>query len=55
MKKSFDAVKMTREIRNRLSELYWKDKKEYFKQAQSAADKFKIDSLNRKPHKAHVA
>jgi hypothetical protein len=55
MKKSFDAVKMTRKIRDRLSELYWKDKKEYFRQAQTAADKFKADLFSHKPHKVRVA
>lgn len=55
MKKPFDTVKMTRQIRDRLSDLYWKDKKEYFRQAQAAADKCKTELKNRKSRKTHVA
>lgn len=54
MKKKFDTVKMTREIRDKMSELYWKDKDEYFRQIKVAADKFKLDSSKRKKRKAHA-
>lgn len=48
MKKKFDAVKMTRDITDKMAELYWKDKKEYFRQINASAEKFKDRARKRK-------
>jgi hypothetical protein len=55
MRKQFDAVKMIRAIRDRMAELYWKDKKEYYRQIKIAAEKFQSKLAKSKKKEAHLA
>jgi len=41
MKKKFDAVKMTREIREKLSELYFSDREEFYRRMKIADEDLK--------------
>ncbi|NUM81498.1 hypothetical protein HUU42_11895 [bacterium] len=54
MKKHFDAVKMTREIRDKMADLYWNDKNEYYRQIKIAAEKFKSKLTKSKKKKTYT-
>lgn len=52
MKKKFDAVKMTREIREKLSELYFSDREEFYRRMKIADEDLKrITKRKSKPKK----
>ncbi len=52
-KKTFDAVKMVRKIRNLQAEEFWKNPESYAKKVNAAAEKFKIQIKKRK--RVHAA